>query len=615
MWALFAANIAFSQTEQPATDTVYHFEDKSLDKQQKFYERWKAKAAKHKWTDELFKVLFDAPTATTPQLIADKSIALSFLPHEGKSIEKITFKIVRPFGEVSNGLPTDSTNNRLERWGNRIHMSTKENHLRRLLSFTEGEKLDIKQLEDNEEMLRALSYVDQIYMNIIELSQNSIAINFLVKERFSWSASYQAHDLNAHKLKIYNKNLWGRGHYAQIAYFYSPQKRVVNSIDFRYTIPSIGKSLISTTTTLEHNNSHDKYGLEFNRAFIDYKTQHAGGIKINILKKADRVPTNPIASFPNSINYHEIDIWAGTTLPYNLQVNDKYARYRRALTGRIYRIHFTKHPQIKADSNVFLLKTTGALLAYNISKKQLYRSNLMYNYGKVENIPYGHLAQLFLGTVFNERQRKGYAGGNFERSYYNQRNDTYFSVRLSGGTFFNRDRFLDGLISFESRYISRLYRFRNIEHRHFFKLRYVIGFNPSDDFLHLNEEDGLRNFKSEEAKGDQKIVLNVEDVFFAPCTIAGFRSAFYSFADLAYICRNRSFSNNTNHFCAGIGLGIRLHNNNFIFKTFQLSFSLFLKAPQDVNFFRPDASSVRNERFRDFQIEKPYFYFERETYR
>lgn len=608
-----ASLIASAQEEQHATDTIYHFEDRMLHKQQFFYEKWKAKTSKHRWTREIFNVLFDAPTATTPKLIDAKSIASSFIAYEGRIIQNIVFKIVRPFGEYVDGMPTDSTNNELEYFGNRVHMSTKEAHLQRLLSMKSGDILDIKQLEDNEEMLLSLDYIDELYINLNEADNNAVVIEFLVKERFSWSLSYQAYSLNAHKLKLYNKNLWGRGHYARLSYYYNPEKKVIHSLGFEYTVPSIGKSLIRSTAIIEHSNSQDKYSLEFDRKFIDYKTRHAGGLKLSSVKNADRVPTNDIAAFPNSINYYEADAWAGITLPYDLEMNDKYARYRKALTGRIYHINFTRHPTIKADSNVFLLKTTGALLAYNVSKKQLYRSNLMYNYGKVENIPYGHLAQLFVGTVFNEWQRKGYLGANFERAYYNQKQDTYFALRLCGGTFFNKNQFLDGLLSAEARYISKLYRFRSTQHRHFFKLRYIVGFNPTDDFLNLNESKGLRNFKSQFAQGDQKIVLNVEDVFFTPYTLAGFRSAFYSFADLGYISRNNSPSHNASHFYAGIGLGIRLHNNNFIFKTFQISFSLFLKAPEDVNFFRPDASSVRGQEFRDFNIENPSFYFEKEN--
>lgn len=604
-----------AQKKQAATDTIYHFEDNPLYKQKKFYQKWKRKAAKHKWTKEIFNILFDSPTATTPKFIAEKSIARSFVNYEGMIIEKITFKIVRPFGQKVNGLPTDSTDNNLESWGNRIHMTTKQQHLQRLLSISEGDPLDIRQLEDNEEMLRELDYVDEIYINIVPLSANSITLEFLVKDKFSWSLSYQAHSLNAHKLKLYNKNLWGRGHYAKLSYFYNPEKAIANSFGFEYTVPSIGKSLIRTTTILEHNNSNDRYSVSFDRAFVDYKTRYAGGLKLDLVKNAERVPTNDIALFPNSVNYHEVDIWAGTTLPYDLNMNDKYARYRKAITARIYRVNFTKHPQILPDSNVFLLRTTGFLLAYNVAKKQLYRSNLMYNYGKVENIPYGHLAQLFVGSVFNEWQRKGYLAANFERAHYSQQHDYYLSVRLCGGTFFNKNRFLDGLLSAEVRYISSLYQFKNIKHRHFIRWRYIVGFNPTDDFLNLNEDNGLRNLKSKLTRGDKKIVLNIEDVFFTPYTIAGFRSTFFSFADLAYVSSNNSLFNNNNHFYAGIGLGLRLHNNNFVFKTFQFSFSLFIKAPKDVRFFRPDASSVRSKKLRNFQIEKPFFYFEKESYK
>lgn len=613
---LFLCLPLFAQDKQKASDTIYHYEDKYLYKQQRFYEKWKTKAMKRKWSKELFNILLDPPTETTPSCLKQiKSSSQSLIKYEGMRIEKIHFHIVKPFGISQDGLPTDSTDNKLEAFGNSVHMITKEHHLKRLLSIYEGDFLDIKQLQDNEEMLRSLAYINELFITAEQLSENSIALNFLIKDKFSWSVSYQAHSLKAHKFKLYNKNLFGIGHYAKLHYFYSPNKYVVHNWGIEYTVPSIGKSLIRASTIVEHSNSHDKYSVELERPFVDYKTQYAGGLYANFIKNSERVPTNEIAQFPNSINYHETDAWLGVRIPYDLQKTEKYARYRKALTGRIYRLAFTKTPDIRIDSNAFLLNTTGILLGYNVSQRQLYLSNMLYNYGKVEYIPYGHLAQLFVGGAYNQKRHEGYMGGNFEKAYYNQSRDYYLLLRFFFGTFFDKNGFLDGLISTEAKYISKLYRFRNTGHRHFVKLRYVMGCNTPYNFLNINENNGLRNLQSSYSKGNKKIVLNIEDVFFSPYTIAGFRSTFFSFADLAYIKQNSNVFRNNRRFYAGIGLGVRFHNHNFVFETFQLSFSLFLKRPPDTNFFTPDATSVKTERFRNFRIKKPRFFFEKEQFR
>ncbi len=219
---LFFCLSLFAQNKQQASDTVYHYEDKYLYKQQRFYGKWKVRAIKHKWSRELFNILLDPPTATTPSYIKQiRSSSRSLVKYEDMRIEKINFRIVKPFGLSQNGLPSDSTDNKLEAFGNSIHMITKEHHLKRLLSISEGDFLDIKQLQDNEEMLRSLAYVNELFITAEQLSENSIALNFLVKDKFSWSMSYQAHSLKAHKLKLYNKNLLGIGHYVKLQYFYS----------------------------------------------------------------------------------------------------------------------------------------------------------------------------------------------------------------------------------------------------------------------------------------------------------------------------------------------------------------------------------------------------------
>lgn len=604
-----------SAQKQKASDTIYHYEDLPLKRQQVFYEKWKTKAEKRKLTSNIFNILFSSPQETTPRQLGVQTTHKIYEEYEGKIIRKIHIIIVKPFGvRDQNRFPTDSTDNIAERLGNNVHKRTSVEHIKNILSIEEGNPLDVRQLEDKEEYLRNLSYIDELYIEIIPNGDDTIDISFLIRDRFSWSVSYQAHDIDAHKFRITNRNLWGRGHTLKQWYYYNRGKRVKHNIKTEYYIPSFFNTLIEGRFIYERQYTHNKYSMDLNRGFIDYRKKYAGGFRINKMTESEQAPTNSVIRFENNLDFIELDGWVGVTIPYDLKKGDKYARYRKALTGRVYSLRFQKHPLITPDSNRFLLNTTGAILGYNVSKKQLVRSNLIYNYGKIENIPYGYLAQLFVGGVTNADERKGYLGFNFEKGYYSKR-DHYFYLGINGGTLLNKDRLVDGLVQIKGQYITRLYKWKHSLHRHFFTINYTKGFNSIDDFLSLDEkEGGISNLKSKYTTGDEKFTTNIESVFFTPHTLAGFRMALFSFADLGYIGSNSTYMKKDRLY-ASIGAGVRLRNDNFIFRTFQISFSLFLKAPPDVNLFVPDATSIKKEYFRDFQIEKPLFFFEREDWR
>jgi hypothetical protein len=80
-------------------------------------------------------------------------------------------------------------------------------------------------------------------------------------------------------------------------------------------------------------------------------------------------------------------------------------------------------------------------------------------------------------------------------------------------------------------------------------------------------------------RGAQRAVLSLESVVFHPINIYGFRFAFFGFADMAFLAGTNEVVSD-GRFLSGIGLGIRIRNDNLVFNTFQFRLGFFPDPPQ-----------------------------------
>ena len=73
--------------------------------------------------------------------------------------------------------------------------------------------------------------------------------------------------------------------------------------------------------------------------------------------------------------------------------------------------------------------------------------------------------------------------------------------------------------------------------------------------------------------------LSLESVLFTPGNYVGFRFAIFGFADVAFLAGTRQIIND-GFFLSGIGLGLRIRNDNLVLNTFQIRLGFFPFAPE-----------------------------------
>ena len=216
----------------------------------------------------------------------------------------------------------------------------------------------------------------------------------------------------------------------------------------------------------------------------------------------------------------------------------------------------------------------------SLTKELFYRSSLIYGFGVTEHIPYGKNLELVFGKESGEFWKKDYFGISYAQGkFYKNVGYIYNKVSLGGFWIDEQNSLEDLTLRLKVSYFSLLYKWGKYYTRYFANLDYVTSVNRSlEDSISIGDDE-LRDL-SWGKKDEQKIVLSTEMVTFAPWNLVGFKFAFFTFADAGFLAANENIVVGGS-FASSIGLGVRIRNENLVFKTLQLRLAYFPVQQED----------------------------------
>jgi hypothetical protein len=229
---------------------------------------------------------------------------------------------------------------------------------------------------------------------------------------------------------------------------------------------------------------------------------------------------------------------------------------------------------------------------------------LVYNYGRTEDIPYGTTLKFTQGVEESEFSKRMYNSVSFIKgNNLGQLGFGYVSTALGG--FINDNVFEQGVLKVSLNYFTNLMVINQFKFRHFLNIDFTKGYRRNkDEYLDVNDFSGVHGFVNDSARGTQKLVINWETVSFTPLYLAGFRFAVFGFADFAYVGSTLQWVFK-NTLYSGFGFGIRMRNERFVFKTFQIRFAYYPNMTKRAN---GDAFTLSQEwRFKpnDMNVKSP----------
>ena len=530
-----------------------------------FYDSLAMKASRHKVT----KWLYNWVICTENQTVnGDLSSYEYYKTFENKTIGSISIKSLDVFGPDF----TDTakiTNIWLEKWANKLHSKSNLYVIRKNLWIKEGQELDPDLIMDNERLLRSLPYLKDVRIIIKPhlFNNNMVDILILTKDVFSLGISGNIGSINKGELGIYDKNILGVGH--EIGTKLIAHTDLTPHIGFEayYSINNVKGNFIDFSAGYTNTYLREGMFFSFERDFLRPQSVYAGGLTFLRSFRSDRINLNDHVLIDYPLDYLFLDTWYGRRLKRATNPND--SRFQINISGRVRYTSFYDRPLPDINGNQFFANSTFYLGSLSFSRRSYVRDYLIYSYGITEDIPKGYLHELVFGYDHNEFGDRWYSHLYLSTGNLFKNKPFYFFTSFGLGTFWKPDGAEQGMADFKVNYISPLFQVWRNQSRQFIKLNYTLGINRFEiEDLLLRNSDGIRGFGSRIGKGKQRLTLNVENVFFQKRSILNFQTAFFSFFDAGIVGpANESIFKQS--YYAGLGLGLRIRNENLILKLYR----------------------------------------------
>ncbi len=557
------------------------------ERNREFYDSLKLKASRKPLTKKIYDLVVVAPELSNQKEITKESDK-NYIEYEGKKIRKIEVRRLNVFGtNISN--PAEKPPEKFENFLNKTHVNTLEGIIRKNLLFKTGESISPLVLSDNERLLRRLSFIDDARIIVVPVSEEEADIIVITKDVYSLGATYDYRGFKRGNVSLFEKNIFGLGHELGFDFPFDTEKSKYPGFGINYKIDNISKTFINFRAFFMDGLGQTGYGFSFDRPLVSSSTKYAGGISVTQMYTSEDFDTMEVAE---PVSYNLQDYWLSRSFLFN---TDEVKRL--VIGARYYNNNVFEHPEIYPDSYYKYQQYKIFLGSVAFSHQKYYKTNLIYSYGRTEDVPYGAMIRFTGGREFNEFKTRTYLGSDISLGKsFRKIGYIHSSFALGGYLVDNREE--QGVFAVRMNYFSNLLTSGRNKIRNFVKIDYTRGVGRySDEYLRFLRENGFTGFRNDSIRGTQRLTLSLESVLFSPANFLGFRFAYYGFADLGYLSDSNEIIAN-GFILSAIGLGLRVRNNNLLFNTLDVRIAFFP--------VKPEYSRINNIVVSAEQLLKPY---------
>ncbi len=573
---LLSGNIMFAQNTNK--DTI-NAENASNEKHEIFYDSLQHKAKRHSITGLLYDFLISQPKPYA----GEDSISYNYYASmEGKIISEIVITPLEVFGPTFEDT-TLNAKSWLEKTANAIHNTTSEKTILNLLLFEVGDFLDPEMMYENERIIRSSRYLQDVRFILEQdtVYTGLVKVHVITKDRFPFGVSGTAHGIQSAALEVYNQNIFGIGHEVSFRFVGHLKRQPYAGLETFYRINNIRGKFIDFTGGYMNTYRREGFSLLLDKPFITPSVKWGyGGSALRMYRTQHINDHDPVvAELPMDLSF--ISAWGGRSFT----IRPNYVQNSQVvLTAGFYDHQYFKRPDLSSDSIRYYANNTFLVGGITLSQRHYSQDILVYSYGITEDIPEGFKNEFVYGYEFNEFGNRHYAHLFLSNGNLLVKRNGYLYLSGGIGGYFRNKSYEQGQLQVGVNYISGRMSAGRKQQRIFIRSSYHLGIHriPIEN-LSFNRNDHIRGFRSGTALGKQRLSMNFEYVMFLPRQFYKFSMAAFGFADLGIIGSEKESIFKQNYY-SGLGFGMRLHNENLVFKTFQIRLAFYPFSPSDVDF-------------------------------
>jgi len=494
----------------------------------------------------------------------------SFRNYSGMRIRKIEIRRLGVFGTNIN-IPDYYDPNKIENILNKTHANTNEKIIRKNLLFNEGDTISPLTLSDNERYIRELPYIDDARILVVPVSDADADIIVITKDVYSLGANLNFSGFDKVSVSVFEKNIFGMGHQFGVDIPYNSELSSTPGFGVNYIINNFSRTFINAKVYYYNALGKVTYGIDLNRKLVSAATKYAGGLAAYETFTSDDLDTLPK---PAPVKFTMQDYWLLRSFLLN-----KESVVRLVFGARYTNNNVFARPYIEPDSYHQLQKYQMFLGSVSLSAQKYNKANLIYGYGRTEDIPRGGLFNITFGRELNEFKKRYYLGSTLSVGEPVRRLG-YFYTAVGFAAFNNDGRTEQGMLLLRANFFSNLSNIGSYRMRHFLNIDYTRGIGRyTDEYLDFISENGFSGFRNDSTGNSQRLTVSYESVFFSPVNFYGFKIALYGFADCGFLFGTHEFVG-SGDVLSTVGVGVRIRSDNLVFNTLQIRLCFYPNLPE-----------------------------------
>ncbi len=503
---------------------------------------------------------------------------------KGKRIAHIRILPLQTWGPDFSDTTKVEDNKALNALG-KLNKPTRTRTISRSVFINTGDVLDPEKVLDNERILRTLPFIRdaQIIAYPSPSDTNEVNLTIMTKDVFPYGLDGSYSSLTKWSAAIYNKNMFGQGHELKTSLIHNGNETPNNGYQIEYAITNLAGTYADLDLGYTEDYAQQGFYAELDRPFLRTDTKWGGSTKFYRYWKSNNFYDSPYDLEGAAMNYSSFDSWFGYAfdLPNNGNLGDR----QLVIAGRYRELDFYERPPAGDDGNQYYANSNLILGSLSLAKRYYIRDNLINGFGTTEDMPKGYFHELVVGYDNNEFLQRWYAHLFLSSGNLIKYRSSYLYVSAGIGSFFNSRKTEQGETNVHINYISKQLYFLKQDMRYSFNLSYLNGINRFDqEYITINDEYGIHGFSSQEVKGQKKLALSSEAIFYLKRKVLGFNISAFSLLDLGIIGYKQQ-SVFTQDYYVGFGGGIRIRNDQLVFGTIQIRLTCYPKHPADQSLF------------------------------